>query len=152
MEERTILKKIEAIVCAGEEVRVEWMHRSPRGRNYLTIPKMIIMALARDVYKMPFACIGAFYNRNHADAMNAQVKVKNWCDTDKEFKAKYKDYVIKVSGDMPGLNSLDVLCILQQQVKEGLEELKRDQTLIDSIINRTIKKVPEEVFQENDTQ
>ena len=152
MDELTILKRIEAIVCAGEEIQVTRIHHIPRGKNYFSIPRMIIMSLARDVHKIPYACIGGFYNRDHATALNAQIKVKNWCDTDREFRAKYDNYIKLVSEDMPGLPDINVIYILQNGIKEGIERLKSEQSDLDSIIDRLIKRIPveESVFGEND--
>lgn len=136
MEEREILTKVEAIVCAGEDIKPEWLHRGPRGRNYLTLPRQIIMTLLRQVFRLPYSCIGGFYKRNHEVAMFAETAVMNLCDTDKEFKARYQKYVEAVSGDMPGLFNLDVAAILQGEIKRDVEEIQKRQALVEEILGK----------------
>lgn len=141
MEEYDILRKIEAIVCAGEEVKPEWMRRTPRGRNYLTEPKQIIMFLARELYSLPYACIGGYYRRNHETAMSSYNIVKNRCDTNRAFKAKIESYIQKVAADMPGLLDLEVIQLLQQGIKSDLEDIKKRQYDIDELIKKLIPNI-----------
>ena len=138
MEELALMRKIEAIIAAGEEINPEWLHSPHRGKRYLVIAKQIIQYYARVKFHLNLSFVGAYYGRDHCQALNSIKVVTNLLSYDRDFRAKIAGYDAKLAEGLPGLYDINVIKILQDGIKVDYEDLKRRMDEIGELIKKTM--------------
>ena len=86
---RTI-EYIEKMVCHGESVPVEMLHKRDRREPFNTARQLIMTLALEQAHTMSSA--GAYFERDHATALNARRSIHNRVATDKVFREKYEGY------------------------------------------------------------
>ena len=86
---RTI-EYIEKMVCHGESVDADTLHTRDRREPFNTARQLIMTLALEQSYTMSFA--GAYFDRDHATALNARRSIHNRVATDKVFREKYEGY------------------------------------------------------------
>ena len=84
------IEYIEKMVCCGESVPVEMLHTRDRREPFNTARQLIMTLALEQAHTMSFA--GAYFERNHATALNARKSIHNRVATDKVFREKYEGY------------------------------------------------------------
>ena len=84
------IEYIEKMVCHGESVPAEILHTRDRREPFNTARQLIMTLALEQAHTMTFA--GAYFERDHATALNARRSIQNRVATDKGFKEKYEGY------------------------------------------------------------
>lgn len=90
------MREIENIVCIGEELVPSDIHTRSRMRE-IKEARQIIMYFAREKTKLSWRQIAGYFNMNHATALNAVQRMKDYIDTDIKFREKINEYNKKIT-------------------------------------------------------
>ncbi len=84
------IEYIEKMICYGESIEARMLHIRDR-REPFNITRQMIMTLAIESGHTMSAA-GAYFDRDHATALNAKRSIYNRVETEKAFKDKFEAY------------------------------------------------------------
>lgn len=84
------IEYIEKMICYGESVDADTLHTRDRREPFNTARQLIMTLALEQSHTMSFA--GAYFDRDHATALNARRSIHNRVATDKVFREKYEGY------------------------------------------------------------
>lgn len=92
-----MIKEIESIVCAEEKIKPEFLHIKTRKGN-IKETRQKVMYLTKELTKMTFTAIGAYYELDHNTARHAHKTINDLMDSDKILRDNIQKHNRRITG------------------------------------------------------
>jgi hypothetical protein len=107
-----MIEKIEAIICAGEDILPSMLH-TPARDGVLNTTRQMIMWFAKNETSMSLSEIANYFGRtNHATALSNIRKINDRIDTEPSFLIKINRYQNKINASKHIFARIDAVTLL----------------------------------------
>lgn len=106
-----MIKKIEAIICAGENLSPETIHAISQKKEVVQA-RQIISYFAKKETSLTLDKIGQYFGKDHATALHSVKTVNNYIDTDSIYRNKIRGYQEEINKHKEVFKKMDVIKLL----------------------------------------